>query len=330
MPGLDAPDPSTVPRLHAYTSVWRLRADAWTSLADVTKRLADALTPTDLRPGSQARIGLYKTELIRPRKPWRTIAEVELATAEPKEGIMINLAEYDALSFDCYGTLIDWEAGIAGVLAPWAKEVGLDLTDEELLLAYAENEAQAERDTPEALYSAILAEAFRRTGDKLGKTVSPEWAEKLGGSVPDWPAFPDSHDALASLAKDYKLIILSNVHHEGFAGSNARLGVQFDKVITAQDVKAYKPAPNHFEALDGALKELAVPRERLLHVAQSLFHDHVPAKRHGLSSVWINRRHDRPGWGATPEPSGEYSYDLEYPTMEAFAAAAAKPRPSSL
>ena len=114
------------------------------------------------------------------------------------------------------------------------------------------------------------------------------------------------------------------MHHEGFAGSNARLGVQFDKIITAQDVKAYKPAPNHFEALDGALKELAVPRERLLHVAQSLFHDHVPAKRHGLASVWINRRHDRPGWGATPEPSGEYSYDLEYPTMEAFAAAARK------
>jgi len=268
--------------------------------------------------------GLYKTELIRPRKPWRTIEEVELGTAEPKEGIMINLAEYDALSFDCYGTLIDWEAGIARVLAPWAKEVGLDLTDEDLLLAYAENEAQAERDTPEALYSAILAEAFRRTGDKLGKTVSPEWAEKLGGSVPDWPAFPDSHDALASLAKDYKLIILSNVHHEGFAGSNARLGVQFDKIITAQDVKAYKPAPNHFEALDVALNELAVPRERLLHVAQSLFHDHVPAKRHGLPSVWINRRHDRPGWGATPEPSGEYSYDLEYSTMEAFAAAARK------
>jgi len=103
---------------------------------------------------------------------------------------MINLAEYDALSFDCYGTLIDWEAGIAGVLAPWAKEVGLDLTDEELLLAYADNEAQAERDTPEALYSAILAEAFRRTGDKLGKTVSPEWAEKLGGSVPTGRHFP--------------------------------------------------------------------------------------------------------------------------------------------
>ena len=234
----------------------------------------------------------------------------------------MNLADYDAFSFDCYGTLIDWEAGIAAVLAPWAQEVGLDLTDEELLLAYAENEAQAERDAPAALYSAILADAFRRTGAKLGKPVSDEWAEKLGASVPDWPAFPDSTAALTSLSKDYKLIILSNVHHDGWAGSNARLAVQFDKVITAQDVKAYKPAPNHFEALDGALAGLGVPRERLLHVAQSLFHDHVPAKQHGLPSVWINRRHDRPGWGATPEPSGEYSYDLEFPSMEAFAAAA--------
>src|SRR4029078_11832088 len=105
---------------------------------------------------------------------------------------MINLAEYDALSFDCYGTLIDGEAGIAGVLAPWAKEVGLDLSDEELLLAYAENEAQAERDSPDALYPVILPAAFRRTGVKLGKDVSDEWAQKLGASVPDWPAFPDS------------------------------------------------------------------------------------------------------------------------------------------
>ncbi|MFC7959140.1 haloacid dehalogenase type II [Rhodococcoides kroppenstedtii] len=234
----------------------------------------------------------------------------------------MNLADYDALSFDCYGTLIDWEAGIAAVLAPWAAEAGLDLSDEDLLLAYAENEAQAERDTPSALYSAVLADAFRRTGDKLGVAVSDAWAAKLGASVPDWPAFPDSADALRSLAEDYKLIILSNVHREGFAGSNARLGVAFDSIITAEDVHAYKPAPNHFDALDGALADLEVPKERLLHVAQSLFHDHVPAKRHGLPSVWINRRVDRPGWGATPEPSAEYSYDLEFPTMAAFAQAA--------
>jgi 2-haloacid dehalogenase len=239
----------------------------------------------------------------------------------------VNLADYDALSFDCYGTLIDWEAGLSSVLAPWAREAGLDLTDEQLLGAYAANEESLERETPTALYPAILAGSFRRIGASLGVAVSDEWADKLGASVPSWPAFPDTPDALASLADDYKLIIVSNVHREGFAGSNPRLAVTFDKIITAEDVGAYKPAPNHFEALNSALAELDVPRERLLHVAQSLHHDHVPAKRYGLRSVWINRRHDRPGWGATPEPDAEYSYALEFPSMEAFAAAARASRP---
>jgi 2-haloalkanoic acid dehalogenase type II len=198
----------------------------------------------------------------------------------------------------------------------------LTLSDEELLLAYADNEAKAELETPGLLYSGILADAFRRTGDTLGAAVSDEWAERLGTSVPDWPAFPDSHDALASLAENYQLIIVSNVHREGFAGSNARLGVTFDRIITAEDVGAYKPSAPHFEALDATLAELGIPPHRLLHVAQSLFHDHVPAARHGLDSVWINRRHDRPGWGATPEPTGAFSYGIEFPSMAAFAAAA--------
>lgn len=234
----------------------------------------------------------------------------------------LDLSAYDALSFDCYGTLIDWETGLTAVLAPWAREAGLDVSGEDLLLAYGDGEASAEQDMPGALYPQILAEAFRRTGATLGADVSDEWATRLGASVPDWPAFPDSAAALASLAQDYTLIIVSNVHREGFAGSNTRLGVTFDRIITAQDVGAYKPAPNHFEALDEALTDLEIPRERLLHVAQSLFHDHVPAKRHGLRSVWINRRHDRPGQGATPVPAGDYSFDAEFPSMQAFAEAA--------
>jgi 2-haloacid dehalogenase len=234
----------------------------------------------------------------------------------------VNLADYDALSFDCYGTLIDWETGIASVLTPWAREAGLDVTDEELLQAYSENEELTERENPTALYPTILADTFRRIGASLGAEVSDDWADRLGASLPSWPPFPDSHDALVSLGKDYKLIILSNVHREGFAASNALLDVDFDRIITAEDVGAYKPAPNHFEALDAALGELDVPRERLLHVAQSLFHDHVPAKRHGLASVWINRRHDRPGWGATREPAEQFSYGLEFQSMEEFAAAA--------
>ena len=231
----------------------------------------------------------------------------------------LDLTAFRALSLDCYGTLIDWETGIAAVLAPWAREQRLAATDEELLLAYADHEAAVERETPRALYPEVLASAFRRTGDAFGRPVSDAWADRLGGSVPDWPAFPDSADALARLAAHYRLIILSNVHRDGFAGSNRHLHGDFAAVITAEDVGAYKPAENHFRALDAALPGLGVARPELLHVAQSLFHDHVPAKREGLRSVWINRRHDSPGWGATPEPRGEWTYDLELPSMGALA-----------
>jgi 2-haloacid dehalogenase len=230
----------------------------------------------------------------------------------------LDLTTFGALSFDCYGTLIDWEAGIAAVLGPWAREQDLGASDEELLLAYADGEAAAERDHPAARYPDVLAMAFRHAGDALGAPVSDTWARRLGDSVPDWPAFPDSADALARLARRYKLIILSNVHRDGFAGSNQQLRGDFAAIITAEDVGAYKPAANHFRALDAALPGLGVERAELLHVAQSLFHDHVPAKRDGLPSVWINRRHDRPGWGATPEPTDAWAVDLEFPSMAAF------------
>jgi len=231
----------------------------------------------------------------------------------------LDLTKFKALSFDCYGTLIDWEAGIAAVLAPWAREQGLDLSNEELLLAYADNEAAVERETPTALYPDVLATAFHRTGGRLQRPVSDEWAQRLGNSVPDWPAFPDSADALARLAKHYQLIILSNVHRDGFAASNQRLHGDFAAIITAEDVGAYKPAENHFRALGNTLGGLGVDRTELLHVAQSLFHDHVPAKREGLPSVWINRRHDRPGWGATPEPTEQWTYNLAFNSMADFA-----------
>jgi len=231
----------------------------------------------------------------------------------------LDLTAFKALSFDCYGTLIDWEAGIAAVLAPWAKEQGLDLSEEELLLAYADNEAAVEHEIPTALYPEVLAEAFRRIGTRLGRPVSDGWARRLGGSVPDWPAFPDSSGALARLSRHYQLIIVSNVHREGFAGSNKRLRGDFAAIITAEDVGAYKPAGNHFRALGDTLPQLGVERDQLLHVAQSLFHDHVPAKREGLPSVWINRRHDRPGWGATPEPGESWTYNLEFKSMGDFA-----------
>lgn len=231
----------------------------------------------------------------------------------------LDLTHFKALSFDCYGTLIDWESGMAAVLRPWAREQGLPVSDEDLLLAYGDHEAAVEQKAPATRYPDVLATAFRRTGAGLGAPVSEEWADRLAGSVPDWPAFDDSADALARLARHYRLIIVSNVHRDGFAGSNQQLRGDFAAIITAEDVGGYKPADNHFRALYRTLADLGIERTELLHVAQSLFHDHTVAKRENLRSVWINRRHDRPGWGATSRPTEQWSYDLEFPTMKTFA-----------
>jgi 2-haloalkanoic acid dehalogenase type II len=231
----------------------------------------------------------------------------------------VTFADFDALSFDCYGTLIDWEAGLAAALRPWAARHSLALTDEALLLAYSTHEATAEAEHPTALYPEILARSMRALGEELGAPVTDAEAEAFGASVPAWPAFADSPDALARLASRYKLIILSNVDRTSFAGSNARLGVTFTSILTAQDIGSYKPSPRNFEALLAERDRLGIPEGRLLHVAQSLFHDHVPAKAAGLPTVWINRRHAKPGWGATPEPEAPVTPDWTFPSMGAFA-----------
>jgi 2-haloacid dehalogenase len=238
----------------------------------------------------------------------------------------MELAGFEALSFDCYGTLVDWEAGIAAVLGPWARSRGLGLTGEALLTAYSGHEARAEAEHPDEPYPKILARGLRRLGHELGAEVSDADAGQMARSVPDWPAFPDSRDALAALARRYKLIILSNVDRESFAASNRRLGVTFTSILTAQDIGSYKPSPRNFEALLAEAASLGIREGGLLHVAQSLFHDHVPAKRAGLPTVWINRRHDRPGWGATPAPPADVTPDWEFPSMAAFAEAALSPR----
>ena len=231
----------------------------------------------------------------------------------------MNFADFDALSFDCYGTLIDWETGIAHVLRRWADDSGLAMSDEQLLAAFASRETEAEAAHPTALYPEILAGSMRALGAQVDVPVSDTDAEAFGASIPDWPAFPDSREALERLAKRYRLIILSNVDRTSFAASNKRLGVTFSGIVTAQDVGSYKPSPRNFEALAVERQRLGVPEGRLLHVAQSLFHDHVPAKAAGLPTVWINRRHARPGSGATPDPQMPVTPDWTFPSMAAFA-----------
>jgi 2-haloacid dehalogenase len=235
----------------------------------------------------------------------------------------VRLTDFDALSFDCYGTLIDWEAGIAAVLSRWARSRQLSLDEEALLAAFSQHEATVEAGHPQDLYPAILARSMRGLGSELGAEVSEQDARALARSVPGWPAFPDSRDALSALGKRYKLIILSNVDRESFAGSNRRLGVRFTSILTTQDIGSYKPSPRNFEALAAEASRLGIPRGRLLHVAQSLFHDHVPAKKAGLPTAWINRRHDRPGWAPHQHPRHSSSRTGTSHSMAAFADAVA-------
>ena len=155
----------------------------------------------------------------------------------------------------------------------------------------------------------------------MARTPSPDDVARLGGSVADWPAFPDSHDALVRLKTRFRLGVLTNCDDDLFAASNDRLGVAFDWIVTAQQVGSYKPDERNFAALVARLGEDGVGQERILHVAQSLFHDHAPAQRLGFRSVWIDRRHDRPGGGATPPADARP--DATFPSMAAFAGVAA-------
>src|SRR3954452_15881617 len=210
----------------------------------------------------------------------------------------IDFRAFDALTFDCYGTLIDWEAGILAALRP-ALPAGDGPSGDELLGEFANAEAALEagvyRPYREIAGEAMAAVVRAHRGQPTDADVA-----QFGGSVADWPAFPDSHDALVRLEERFRLGVLTNCDDDLFSASNERLGVAFDWVVTAQQVGAYKPDERNFRALLDRLGGDDVPPERILHVAQSLFHDHAPAQRLGLRSVWINRRHDRAGGGATP------------------------------
>jgi 2-haloacid dehalogenase len=238
---------------------------------------------------------------------------------------MPDFADFEAISFDCYGTLVDWESGLASVLSPWARSHGLGLDDDALLTAYGAHEAHEEAAHPRARYPDIVGRSFTALGRELGAEVTEEDARLLGASVPDWPVFPDSSAALAALAGRFKLIILSNVDRASFAGSARKLGVDFDAVITAQDIGCYKPSRRNFDALLAQARRMGIARGKLLHAAQSLFHDHGPAKAAGLPTVWINRRSGRGGWGATPQPRAAVVPDWEFSSMAEFAAAATAP-----
>ena len=237
---------------------------------------------------------------------------------------MPNLTDYKVLTFDCYGTLIDWESGIWDALQPLWLANGCEVDRETALRAFAETESAQQASTPDMLYPKILTHVHKALAKRFDLKTDIDMDRAFGNSVPHWPAFPDTADALRVLKKHYKLVILSNVNRDGFAASNRKLGVEFDAVYTAQDVGSYKPNPDNFAyMLEHLQADLGLGASDILHTAQSLFHDHVQARAHGLACAWIDRQGLSKGgnWGATAVVEDRPEVDFIYATMGEMAAA---------
>ena len=218
---------------------------------------------------------------------------------------MRPLTDYRVLTFDCYGTLIDWECGIWDAFQPlMMRNLVTGLTREAVLRVFAQCESRQEQSTPNLRYPELLTLVHARMAKRLGMKTDARLDAAFGSSLPHWPAFPDTADALRILKQYYKLVIISNVHRDGIAESVRKLGVEFDAVYTAEDIGSYKPADANFEYLLAHLKsDLGLERSDVLHTAQSLYHDHIPAKKFGVANAWIDRQRLSEGgdWGATEQ-----------------------------
>lgn len=234
----------------------------------------------------------------------------------------MKLTDFKVLTFDCYGTLIDWETGIWNALQPLISAGRINIDREEALARFGTLETELEGAGPSLRYSTLLAAVHARLAKDLGVNIHADLNERFGGSVPDWPAFPDSAEALAYLKRHYKLVILSNVDRTSFVASNRKLGVTFDAIYTAEDIGSYKPDPRNFAYLLAHLDaDLGLRAGEVLHTAQSLFHDHVPAERVGLARAWIDRRSGMAGSGATKIPAKRPSVDFHFRSLAELAEA---------
>ncbi len=233
----------------------------------------------------------------------------------------MQLSNFEALTFDVYGTLIDWESGMIAGLHPLIDRRASDLSRNEILQAHAHHESSAQAQTPHMRYDRLLAVVYKRLAEEWGVAATWDDALAYGRSVRDWPAFDDTREALQYLKHHYKLVVLSNVDNDSFAHSNDKLGVTFDAVYTAEDIGSYKPSPRNFDYMISNMRGVGVPKEKILHTAESLFHDHVQAKSFGLANCWIYRRHDQDGFGATMDPGDRPHCDFVFNSMAELAGA---------
>ncbi|GLS22264.1 haloacid dehalogenase [Labrys miyagiensis] len=227
----------------------------------------------------------------------------------------MRLTDFEALTFDCYGTLIDWESGMVEGLKPLTTKVSRELTRDAILEAHARHESSQQLYTPAKRYQDLLPIVYKRLAEEWGIAVTHEECVEYGRSVQNWPAFADSAGALQYLKRHYKLVILSNVDNDSFRHSNKKLGVEFDAIYTAEDVGSYKPNPRNFDYLLEKLDSLGVKRNKILHTAESMFHDHKPANDYKLASCWIYRRHAQKGFGATMNPGQLPHVDFRFDSM---------------
>jgi 2-haloacid dehalogenase len=227
----------------------------------------------------------------------------------------MSLTEFEALTFDCYGTLIDWESGMVEALKGLTDRVQRPLARDQILEAHARHESSQQRYTPAKRYRDLLSIVYKRLAEEWGVHATHENCVAYGRSVGNWPAFEDSPAALQYLKKYFKLVILSNVDNESFEASNRRLQVQFDAVYTAEDIGSYKPSPRNFDYMTEKLEGIGVNKPKILHTAESLFHDHRPANDHGLKSCWIYRRHAQQGFGATMDPGQMPQVEFKFNSM---------------
>jgi 2-haloacid dehalogenase len=227
----------------------------------------------------------------------------------------MRLTDFKVLTFDCYGTLIDWESGMIAALEPLTRRLAQPPSRNTILEAHARHEAAQQRFTPTMPYRRLLALVYKRLAEEWGAPAS--WPDCLayGESIKTWPAFRDSAEALRYLKQHFRLAILSNVDNESFTHSNAKLGVAFDAIYTAEDIGSYKPDPRNFAYMLDKLWGHGVDKADILHVAESLFHDHQPANAIGLKSCWIHRRHGEEGFGATLDPGQRPSTDFRFTSL---------------
>jgi 2-haloacid dehalogenase len=226
-----------------------------------------------------------------------------------------KLTDFKALTFDCYGTLVDWESGMIEALKPLTNKSSRNLTRDEILEAHARHESSQQIQTPAKLYRDLLATVYRRLSEEW--RVATNWSDCVayGRSIRNWPVFADTVPSLQYLKRQFKLAILSNVDNESFSFSNEKLGVDFDAVYTAEDCGSYKPSAGNFEYMLAKLKTIGIEKTQILHTAESLFHDHAAANEQGLASCWIHRRHGHEGSGATMALAQAPRYDFCFESL---------------